>query len=134
MTGERVLVCDDWYPMDAVRETLPQAERCDVAGGGSGVAAILVSPDSPVTAADIGRMPDLRVIATASTGVDHIATDAAAKAGIEVRDACPGRVTERDREAGTDGALERRRRRSRSGRRGEQSGNGEHGSGAAHHG
>ena len=32
-------------------------------------------------------MPDLRVIATASTGVDHIATDAAAEAGIEVRDA-----------------------------------------------
>ena len=87
MTGGRVLVCDDWYPMDAVRETLPQAERCDVAEGGPGVAAILVSPDSPVTAADIERMPDLRVIATASTGLDHIDTDAAAGAGIEVRDA-----------------------------------------------
>src|SRR5213075_2725551 len=87
MTGGRVLVCDDWYPMDAVRRILPQAERCDVGGGGPGVAAILVSPDSPVTAADIGRMPDLRMIATASTGRDHIDTDAAAQAGIDVRDA-----------------------------------------------
>jgi phosphoglycerate dehydrogenase-like enzyme len=83
----RVLVCDEWYPMDAVREALAQAERGDVGGGGPGVAAILVSPDSPVTAADIGRMPDLRVIATASTGVDHIDTGAAARAGVEVRDA-----------------------------------------------
>jgi phosphoglycerate dehydrogenase-like enzyme len=82
-----VLVCDVWYPMDAVREALPQAERGDVSGGGPGVAAILVSPDSPVTAADIARMPDLRVIATASTGIDHIDTGAAARAGVEVRDA-----------------------------------------------
>ena len=87
MTSGRVLVCDDWYPMDAVREALPQAERCDVSDGGPGVAAILVSPDSPVTAADIERMPDLRVIATASTGLDHIDTEAAAGAGIDVRDA-----------------------------------------------
>jgi len=83
----RVLVCDEWYPMDAVRAALPQAERAAVAAGGPGVAALLVSPDSPVTAADIGRMPDLRVIATASTGVDHIDVEAAAGAGVQVRDA-----------------------------------------------
>ena len=86
MSG-RVLVCDEWYPMDAVRAALPQAERAAVAAGGPGVAALLVSPDSPVTAADIGRMPDLRVIATASTGVDHIDVEAAAGAGVQVRDA-----------------------------------------------
>lgn len=86
MTG-RVLVCEDWYPMDAVHESLPQAERAAVAEGGPGVVALLVGPDSPVTAADIRRMPDLRVIATASTGVDHIDVAAAAGAGIAVRDA-----------------------------------------------
>ena len=86
MTG-RVLVCDDWFPMELVHESLPQAERAAVAEGGPGVAALLVGPDAPVTAADIARMPDLRVIATASTGVDHIDTGAAARAGIEVRDA-----------------------------------------------
>ena len=73
--------------MDAVRESLPHAERAAVADGGPGVVALLVGPDSPVTAADVGRMPDLRVIATASTGVDHIDTAAAAAAGVEVRDA-----------------------------------------------
>jgi D-3-phosphoglycerate dehydrogenase len=86
VTG-RVLVCDEWYPLDIVRESLPQAERAPIKAGGPGVAAVLVSPDSPVTAADIRRMPDLRVIATASTGVDHIDMHAAGDAGIEVRDA-----------------------------------------------
>jgi phosphoglycerate dehydrogenase-like enzyme len=83
----RVLVCDEWYPLDAVLAVLPQAERAAVADGEAGVAALLVGPDSPVRAADIGRMPDLRVIATASTGVDHIDVAAAARAGVEVRDA-----------------------------------------------
>jgi len=83
----RILVCDEWYPMDAVLGVLPDAERAAVADGGPGVAALLVSPDSPVSAADVARMPDLRVIATASTGVDHIDTAAAADAGIQVRGA-----------------------------------------------
>jgi D-3-phosphoglycerate dehydrogenase len=86
MSG-RVLVCDEWYPMDAVQAVLPRAERAAVADGGAGVAALLVGPDSPVSAADIARMPDLRVIATASTGVDHIDVHAAASAGVEVCDA-----------------------------------------------
>ena len=80
MSG-RVLACDEWYPMDAVGAVLPEAERAAVADGGPGVAALLVSPYSPVTGADIGRMPDLRVIATASTGVDHIDVRAASSAG-----------------------------------------------------
>jgi len=83
----RILVCDEWYPMDAVLGVLPDAERAAVADGGPGVAALLVSPDSPVSAADVGRMPDLRVIATASTGVDHIDAAAAADAGVQVRGA-----------------------------------------------
>jgi D-3-phosphoglycerate dehydrogenase / 2-oxoglutarate reductase len=81
----RVLVCDPGYPLDDVRESLPDAEAGTVADGGPGVAALLVSPDTPVTAADIEQMPDLRVIATASTGVDHIDAAAAEAHGVTVR-------------------------------------------------
>jgi D-3-phosphoglycerate dehydrogenase len=81
----RVLVCDPAYPLDDVREALPDAETGTVSDAGPGVAALLVSPDTPVTAAAIARMPDLRVIATASTGIDHIDVAAAEARGIAVR-------------------------------------------------
>jgi len=81
----RILVCDDSYPLDLVRDVLPSAERADVAAGGDGVAALLVSPDSPVADADMARMPDLRVISTASTGTDHIDVEAADRRDIVVR-------------------------------------------------
>jgi D-3-phosphoglycerate dehydrogenase len=81
----RVLVCDPTYPLDDVREALPAAEFGTVAEAGEGVAALLVSPDAPVTAADLARMPDLLVIATASTGTDHIDVAAAEARGVSVR-------------------------------------------------
>jgi D-3-phosphoglycerate dehydrogenase len=86
VTGS-VLVCDHWYPLEAVRAILPDARPGAVAEAGPGVVGLLVSPDSPVRASDIARATDLRVIATASTGFDHIDLDAAATAGIPVRDA-----------------------------------------------
>jgi D-3-phosphoglycerate dehydrogenase / 2-oxoglutarate reductase len=81
----RVLVCDPTYPLDDVRQYLPDAEFGNVGDAGPGVAALLVSPDALVTAADLDRMPDLRVIATASTGTDHIDENAAAERNIAVR-------------------------------------------------
>jgi D-3-phosphoglycerate dehydrogenase len=81
----RVLVCDPTYPLADVRQFLPDAEFGSVAEAGPGVAALLVSPDAPVRAADLDHMPDLRVIATASTGTDHIDEVAAAERGIAVR-------------------------------------------------
>jgi D-3-phosphoglycerate dehydrogenase len=38
----------------------------------------------PVTAADIGRLPALRVIATPSVGIDHVDVEAATRRGIPV--------------------------------------------------
>jgi D-3-phosphoglycerate dehydrogenase / 2-oxoglutarate reductase len=84
---DAVLVCDPWYPLEQVREILPGARTGSVAEAGPGVAALLVSPDSPVRAPDIARAADLRVIATASTGTDHVDLDAARAAGIPVYDA-----------------------------------------------
>jgi D-3-phosphoglycerate dehydrogenase / 2-oxoglutarate reductase len=81
----RVLVCDPSYPLERVREFLPDAEHGALADGGAGTRALLVSPPDPVTAADIAGLPDLQVIASASTGFDHIDVAAAGEAGVEVR-------------------------------------------------
>jgi D-3-phosphoglycerate dehydrogenase / 2-oxoglutarate reductase len=80
----RVLICDSDFPLATARTILPGAETGRVADAGPGVVAILVSPESPVAAGDIESAPDLRLIATASVGTDHIATDAAEARGISV--------------------------------------------------
>src|SRR5947199_4746334 len=80
----RVLICDSEFPIATAREILPAAEAGSVADAGPGVVALLVSPESPVGAADIARAADLRVIATASVGTDHIAMDAAQGRGVAV--------------------------------------------------
>jgi D-3-phosphoglycerate dehydrogenase / 2-oxoglutarate reductase len=83
VTG-RVLICDSEFPLDTARKILPGAETAPVADAGPGVVAILVSPASPVSAEDIARAADLRLIATASVGTDHIAMEAAGARGIAV--------------------------------------------------
>jgi len=80
----RVLICDTEFPIATAREILPEAEAGSVADAGPGIAALLVSPESPVSAAVIARAADLRLIATASVGTDHIAMDAAQARGIDV--------------------------------------------------
>jgi D-3-phosphoglycerate dehydrogenase len=82
--ADRVLICDTEFPIATAREILPQAEAGRVADAGPGIVAMLVSPESPVGADDIARASDLRLIATASVGTDHIAMDAAEARGIAV--------------------------------------------------
>jgi D-3-phosphoglycerate dehydrogenase / 2-oxoglutarate reductase len=84
MSG-RVLICDPQCPLELIQPILPDADVGPVEGAGPGVAGLLVSPDSPVAAADIARAPDLLVIATASVGTDHIDLEAAEARGIVVR-------------------------------------------------
>jgi D-3-phosphoglycerate dehydrogenase len=80
----RVLICDPGCPRELIRDILPQADVGTVADAGPGTVALLVSPEAPVTAADIARAPDLTMIATASVGTDHIDVAAAAAHGITV--------------------------------------------------
>ena len=82
--AERVLICDTEFPIATAREILPGAEAGRVADAGPGIVALLVSPDSPVGADDIERASDLRLIATASVGTDHVAMGAAEARGIAV--------------------------------------------------
>ena len=80
----RVFVLDHTYPLADVQAILPEAEFATMAEAGPDVEALLVSPDAPVRAADVDRLPGLKVIATASTGTDHIDLDAAQARGIAV--------------------------------------------------
>lgn len=80
----RVLVCDRSYPLERVRRFLPDAVYGSPADGGPGTRGLLVSPPDRVTAADMAGLPDLQVIASASTGSDHIDLEAAARAGVAV--------------------------------------------------
>jgi D-3-phosphoglycerate dehydrogenase len=82
--GGRVLICDPGFPRELIRDILPQADVGTVAEAGPGVVALVVSPDAPVSAADIARAPDLAVIATASVGTDHVDLAAATARGIVV--------------------------------------------------
>ena len=84
VNGGRVLICDPGCPRELIRDILPQADVGTVADAGPGIVALLVSPEAPVTAADIARAPDLAMIATASVGTDHIDLAAAAARGIAV--------------------------------------------------
>jgi phosphoglycerate dehydrogenase-like enzyme len=48
---------------------------------------VLTGPATPVAAADLERLADLRVVATASTGTDHLPVAAMRERGIELRTA-----------------------------------------------
>jgi D-3-phosphoglycerate dehydrogenase / 2-oxoglutarate reductase len=96
MSG-RVLICDPEFPLALIRDILPEADVGPVGDARQGVVGLLVSPDAPVSAADIARAPDLRVIATASVGTDHIDLDAAAGrrvAVVNVPDYCIEEVSD----------------------------------------
>ena len=79
------MVCDPSYPLEIVHEFVPDAEPGSVAGAPPDTVALMVTPDVPVSAADIERLPQLRMVATASTGFDHIDLVAAEEHGVQVR-------------------------------------------------
>src|SRR5437763_3068839 len=80
----RVLVLDHTYPLQEIQAILSAAEFATMDDAGPDVEALLVSPDAPVRAADLDRLRGLKVIATASTGTDHIDLEAAEARGVAV--------------------------------------------------
>ncbi|MGH3065149.1 MAG: C-terminal binding protein [Gaiellaceae bacterium] len=80
------LLCDSSIPLDQTRDALDGldvlVETSEPPWTGDDVVGLLSF--EPVTAADIGRLPSLRVIATPSVGVDHVDLEAATRRGVWV--------------------------------------------------
>jgi phosphoglycerate dehydrogenase-like enzyme len=83
----RVLVCDPSFPLEDVRAALTgfTVEAADRPWTGSDVVGLLVTDRQPVRGNDLERLPGLRVIVSATVGIDHVALDAAARRRVEVR-------------------------------------------------
>jgi phosphoglycerate dehydrogenase-like enzyme len=83
----RVLVCDPSFPLEEARMTLTgfTVERAERPLAGADVVGLLVSDRERVGEDDLERLPALRAIASATTGLDHVALEAAAERGIDVR-------------------------------------------------
>jgi D-3-phosphoglycerate dehydrogenase len=83
-----VVVGDDGYDPERVRELLDGtgvvvAEAREPWGGGD-VVGLLVGTETEVRAADLDRLPALRVVATCSVGFDHVDSEEAERRGIWV--------------------------------------------------
>ncbi len=82
----RVVVGDRFYDTDRVRELL-DGIGVSVAEGsepwqGADVVALLVGTETEVRAADLDRLPSLRVVATCSVGFDHLDVEEAERRGV----------------------------------------------------
>jgi phosphoglycerate dehydrogenase-like enzyme len=83
----RILVADPYYSLEEVAEIigdLAEVERVDAPWTGDDVVGLLISPDQEVGAAELDRLPALRIVATCSVGYDSVDTAAAADRGIWV--------------------------------------------------
>jgi D-3-phosphoglycerate dehydrogenase / 2-oxoglutarate reductase len=83
----RVLIGDPAFPLEEARSALAgfTVERARPPWVGKDVVGLLVSDREHVGDADLVRLPALRVIATTTTGLDHVEVESAARRGIEVR-------------------------------------------------
>jgi D-3-phosphoglycerate dehydrogenase len=97
----RVVVGDRFYDTDRVRELL-DGLGVSVAEGsepwqGDDVVALLVGTETEVRAADLDRLPSLRVVATCSVGFDHLDVEEAERRGVwacNVSDYCVEEVAD----------------------------------------
>src|SRR5262249_32505915 len=94
----RVVLADpagDVRPVAARLEEMGGArpERAPAVPSGPGVVALLVPPEVAVGAAELARLPDLRIVAATATGYDHLDLHAIAAAGVWATH-CPGYCSE----------------------------------------
>jgi D-3-phosphoglycerate dehydrogenase len=85
--SEVVLVEPGGDPEIAEAVLAPLGVKVRVAHGvprGPGVVGLLSGPEGPVAADDLAGLPDLRIIAALSSGVDHLPLDEARRRGIWV--------------------------------------------------
>jgi D-3-phosphoglycerate dehydrogenase / 2-oxoglutarate reductase len=83
----RVLVVDPAYSLEDVLEVIGGAAEVTAAAApweGDDVVGLLTGPDFPVGAAELARLPTLKVVATCSVGHDHVDLDAAAARNVWV--------------------------------------------------
>jgi D-3-phosphoglycerate dehydrogenase len=84
----RVVVGDDGYDPERVRELLAgngvTVAEAREPWGGDDVVGLLVGTETEVRAADLTRLPALRVVATCSVGFDHVDVEEAERRGIWV--------------------------------------------------
>ncbi|SHN21266.1 NAD(P)-dependent oxidoreductase [Cryptosporangium aurantiacum] len=88
MSAPVVVLADPFGSVQDVRAGLGpvQAEvrAADAIPAGSGVVALLVGPETPLTEAHLDALPDLRIVAATSAGTDHIPVDAVTARGAWV--------------------------------------------------
>ena len=82
----RVVVGDQVYDTGRVRELLDgtgvSVSESREPWGGDDVVGLLVGTETTVRAADLERLPALRVVATCSVGFDHLDVDEAERRGV----------------------------------------------------
>ncbi|MGH3040186.1 MAG: NAD(P)-dependent oxidoreductase, partial [Gaiellaceae bacterium] len=84
----RVVVGDDGYDPEQVRLLLEgvgvRVSEGREPWGGDDVVGLLVGTETEVRAADLDRLPALRVVATCSVGFDHVDSEEAERRGVWV--------------------------------------------------
>jgi D-3-phosphoglycerate dehydrogenase len=90
----RVALIDPAGDLEVVREALSccadvMVQREQAIPSGSGVVALLVAPEVPVTASILAGVPDLQIVAATATGYDHLDLSAISAAGAWATH-CPG--------------------------------------------
>jgi phosphoglycerate dehydrogenase-like enzyme len=84
----RVVVGDDGYDPQQVRSLLDgtgvAVDEAREPWGGDDVVGLLVGTETEVRAADLDRLPSLRIVATCSVGFDHVDHEEAERRGIWV--------------------------------------------------
>jgi D-3-phosphoglycerate dehydrogenase len=80
------VLCDRSFPLERVRELLAGTAVVVEAGAHpwSGDDVVGLLSFEPVTAEDLTRLPELRVVSTPSVGFDHLDVDAATECGVWV--------------------------------------------------